>query len=103
MRNPTSTISLAPRHACRICLHQGCFPALVEPRPGSSDAHRFPRDRYTARVREPILYCFSATKVEVRPVSALFDTTVIVFPSEATVMVDTWTTFPSRLSVSSMV
>ena len=41
--------------------------------------------------------------VDVRPVSLLLSTTVIVFPSGETVILATSVTVPSRLSVSSMV
>ena len=41
-------------------------------------------------------YCFSATYVDVRPVSLSIATTVIFFPSGATVIFATSTTLPSR-------
>lgn len=72
-------------------------PFAIEERvghPGQSYALRLP-------TKTPP-YCFVATYVDVRPVSLLLSTTVIVFPSDPTVIFDTSVTVPSRLSVSSM-
>jgi hypothetical protein len=48
-------------------------------------------------------YCFSATNWPLVPCNLSAHATVMLLPSEATVMRLTPITFPSRLSVSSMV
>jgi hypothetical protein len=62
-----------------------------------------PSQSYALRLPTKPPYCFVATYVDVRPVSLLLSTTVIVFPSGETVIFDTSVTVPSRLSVSSIV